>query len=317
MGNSYRRMHQLWPSRCIGSRAKAFRGAGKVKKTRRFKGWRLLSSDKVLVHFDPTLPVGISCDASNVGIGAVLLHCFPDGSERPIANASKTLTQSQRNYSQIQKEAMAIVYALKKFYHYLFGRRFIIVTDHKPLLTLFGPENAMPSLAANRLARCALFLNQFSYQIVYRKTSEHQNDDVLSGLPAGDDPVFDAEEDADDVDTVCMVKSLHVQVRPSDPASLETETAKDPVLTKVMLLHERDGPPRIKPMLMIPQKSFGRLPFPCPLTMGASSTDYELWSLRSSVLLTPRALWCSKDETAGSHRCLLAQHWLGHCWSLS
>jgi len=69
----------------------------------------LLSSDKVLVHFDPTLPVNISCDASNVGIGAVLFHCLPDGSERPIANASKSLTRSQRNYSQIQKEAMAIV----------------------------------------------------------------------------------------------------------------------------------------------------------------------------------------------------------------
>jgi len=52
----------------------------------------LLSSDKVLVHFDPTFPVGISCDASNIGIGAVLFHCFPDGSERPIANVSKTLT---------------------------------------------------------------------------------------------------------------------------------------------------------------------------------------------------------------------------------
>jgi len=106
----------------------------------------LLSSDKVLVHFDPTLPVGISCDASNVGIGAVLFHCFPDGSERPTASASKTLTRSQRNYNQIQKEAMAIVYALKEFYHYLFGRRFIIVTDHKSLLTLFGPEKALPPM---------------------------------------------------------------------------------------------------------------------------------------------------------------------------
>ena len=72
----------------------------------------LLSSDKVLVHFDPTLPVGISCIASNVGIGAVLFHCFRDGSERPIANVSKFLTRSQHNCSQIQKEAMAIVYAL-------------------------------------------------------------------------------------------------------------------------------------------------------------------------------------------------------------
>ena len=86
------------------------------------------------------------------------------------------------------------------------------MTDYKPLLRLFGQEKATPSLAANCLARWALFLNQFSYWIVYCKTSEHQNADVLSRLPAGIDTVFDAEEDADDVDTVCMVKSLRVQV---------------------------------------------------------------------------------------------------------
>ena len=93
------------------------------------------------------------------------------------------------------------------------------------------PANSF--LAANGLVRWALFLNQFSYQVVYRKTSD-QNADVLSRLPDGVDTVFDAEEDAEDVDTVCMVTSLRFQVRPSDPASLVTKTAKDPVLTKVM-----------------------------------------------------------------------------------
>ena len=61
----------------------------------------MLSSNSVLAHFDPSLPLGVSCDASNVGIGAVLFHRFPDGSERPVANASKTLTDAQRKYSQI------------------------------------------------------------------------------------------------------------------------------------------------------------------------------------------------------------------------
>ena len=63
----------------------------------------MLCSKSVLAHFDPSLPLGISCDASNVGIGAVLFHRFPDGCERPVANASKTLTDAQRKYSQIQK----------------------------------------------------------------------------------------------------------------------------------------------------------------------------------------------------------------------
>ena len=68
-----------------------------------------LGKDHVLVHFDPALQVGISCDTSNIGIGVVLSHRYPDGSERPISNVSKTLTPSQRRYSQIQKEALAVV----------------------------------------------------------------------------------------------------------------------------------------------------------------------------------------------------------------
>ena len=63
-----------------------------------------LSKDHVLVHFDPALQVGISCDASNVGLGMVLFHRYPDGSECPIFDVSKTLTPSQRRYSQIQKK---------------------------------------------------------------------------------------------------------------------------------------------------------------------------------------------------------------------
>jgi organic radical activating enzyme len=74
----------------------------------------LLCSDSVLAHYDPSMEIGIACDASEVGIGAVLFHRYTDGSERPIANVSKTLTSAQRKYSQIQKEALAIVFALKK-----------------------------------------------------------------------------------------------------------------------------------------------------------------------------------------------------------
>jgi len=77
----------------------------------------------VLAHFDPSLPLGVACDASAVGIGTTLFHRYSDGSERPIAKISKMLTASQRNYSQIQKEALAIIYALKKFFQYLYMER--------------------------------------------------------------------------------------------------------------------------------------------------------------------------------------------------
>ena len=100
-----------------------------------------------------------------------------------IANVSKTLNGAQKNYTQIQKEALSIVFALSKFHHYFYGRKFILVTDHKPLLSQFGPSSETPKLAANRLARWALMLSQYNYTIEYRNTKQHGNTDALSRLP--------------------------------------------------------------------------------------------------------------------------------------
>ena len=179
----------------------------------------LLSSDDVLVHYRKDVPIGIACDASNVGIGAVLFHRFPGGVERPIANVSKTLTDTQRNYSQIQKEALAIIFGLKKFYQYIYGRRFTLVTDHRPLLAMFGPGKETPTLAANRLARWALLLSQFDYTIEYRRTSNHANADVLSRLPANTDAQFDLEETEDDAEMVCAVNDVSEKLEPGNQSS--------------------------------------------------------------------------------------------------
>jgi hypothetical protein len=203
----------------------------------------VLSSDTVLVHFDPEKPVGLACDASNVGIGAVLFHRYPDGSERPIANVSKTLTTAERNYSQIHKEALAIIFGLKKFYQFLYGRHFTLVTDHKPLTTLFGPKKGTPLLAANRLARWALWLNQFDYTIEYRETAKHGNADALSRLPAGDDKDFDREESGEDVDMVCAIRVLSLQVKPLDANVLRQESGKDPAISTLMR-YTREGWPQ-------------------------------------------------------------------------
>ena len=193
----------------------------------------MLCKDTVLAHFDPSCKIGIACDASEVGL--VLFHGYPDGSERPIANASKTHTDTQRRYSQIQKEALAIVFALRKFHLFLYG--------HKPLLALFGQSKSTPALAANRLARWALMLSQYDYTIEYRKTSEHSNADVLSRLLSGPDSNFDGEEDGADIDTICTVRTISLQLKPSDLGVLAKESAKDSVIATVMRYVREGWPP--------------------------------------------------------------------------
>lgn len=194
----------------------------------------MLCTDTVLAHFDPSLDIGIACDASDCGIGAVFFHRYSDGSERPIANASKTLSPTQRKYSQIHKEALAIIFALSKFHQFLYGRKFIVVTDHKPLLSLFSPDKATPALAANRLARWALTLSQYDYTIEYRQSAKHGNADALSRLPSGPDPEFDKREGGEDMDSVFTILAISRQIRPTDPGVVAKESEKDPVISTVM-----------------------------------------------------------------------------------
>lgn len=204
----------------------------------------LLGTDAVLAHFDPAQLMGISCDASEGGIGAVLFHCYADGAERPIANASKTLTNTQRRYSQIQKEALAVVYGLQKFHKFLYGRNFVLVTDHKPLVSLFSPIKGTPALVANRLARWSLTLSQYDYTIEYRETGAHGNADAHCRLPAGDDVNFDREEQVADVSTVCTIQIISRQLIPTDTGLLAKASKEDPVISTVMR-YVKEGWPHV------------------------------------------------------------------------
>lgn len=116
----------------------------------------LLSSDLLLTHYDPSVDITVVSDASDYGVGAVISHIFPDGSEKAIAHSSKSLTPTERKYSQIEKEALAIIFAVKKFHKMLYGRHFTLITDHKPLISIFGSKKGIPVYTANRLQRWPL-----------------------------------------------------------------------------------------------------------------------------------------------------------------
>ena len=145
---------------------------------------QLVVSRQILTHYDPILPLKLDCDASCYGIGAVISHTFPDGSEKPVAFASRSLTSSERNYAQIEREALGIIFGVRRFHQYLYGRSFVLVTDHKPLTTILHPQSKLPSLAAARMQRWAFILSAYNYTIEYRSTLEHANADALSRLPS-------------------------------------------------------------------------------------------------------------------------------------
>lgn len=142
----------------------------------------VMTSLDFLAHYDPEKPVRLIVDSSAYGLGAVITHIFENGDEKPIAYASRTLNKSEINYSQVEKEGLAIIFGVKKFYQYLYGRKFTLVTDNKPLLTIFGPKKGIPPLSASRLQRWAVTLSSFDYNIEFVK-SQNNIADALSRLP--------------------------------------------------------------------------------------------------------------------------------------
>lgn len=192
-----------------------------------------LASERVLAHFDPAAQLVLTVDAGSGGLGAVLaMPAGPDGVERPLAFASRALTASERNYSQIQKEATAIIFGVKRFHQYLYGRQepFILKTDHRPLLSVFGNKVGVSVMAASRLLRYAIILSAYNYIVQYINSESNVVADYFSRAPLEQEKCT-VEESTDDLS---FLKFLDVNITPITFQEIQKASRNDTTIQTVV-----------------------------------------------------------------------------------
>ena len=139
----------------------------------------MIASAPVLKFYDPSEEAVLQCDASQHGLGAYLMQ-----NGQPVAYASRSLTDTESNYAQIEKELFAIVFGVEKFESYVYGRKFKVETDHKLLESIL--KKSLLS-APKRLQRMMLRLQNFDFEVEYKKGTLLHLADTLSRayLPHG------------------------------------------------------------------------------------------------------------------------------------
>uniref|UniRef100_A0A670HPH4 Gypsy retrotransposon integrase-like protein 1 n=1 Tax=Podarcis muralis TaxID=64176 RepID=A0A670HPH4_PODMU len=187
----------------------------------------LLSSDSVLVQYSEARPLVLACDASPFGIGAVLSHRFPDGREAPLAYFSRTLSRTERNYSQLDKEALALVAGVKRFHEYLYGRTFDLITDHKPLLGLLAGDHPTPPVLSPRMLQWTVFLAAYHYRLVHRPGKSMGHADALRRCPL---PAF--VEDPAPASSLLLIEDL--PAAPVSAVTVASASAQDRTISRVL-----------------------------------------------------------------------------------
>jgi hypothetical protein len=137
---------------------------------------RRLASPPILKFPDFDRPFTITTDASNIGLGAILSQIY-NNNEHVVAYASRNLNSAEKNYSTIEKELLAIVWAIDKFEPYVLGTKFTVVTDHSPLVHLKNLK-----IKSRRLTKWRLKLAEYNFEVIHKKGKQNTNADCLSRL---------------------------------------------------------------------------------------------------------------------------------------
>ena len=262
----------------------------------------LLTAPNLLAHYDDTKPLILACDASPYGVGAVLSRICDDQGERPIAYASRSLHPAERKCSQLDKKALAILFGVSKL---MYGRHFVIYSDHKPLMYILDESKSIPSMASARVQRWALTLSAYTYSIKYRKGKDMCNADALSHLPLTDHP----ESVPKPPETIALFE--HLASVPLAASQIKSMTDCDPTLAKVKQFAQTGWPTTISDEQLQPYWS----------KRNEISVEDGILLWGSRVIVPPQALnrvieeahsthtyWDHQNEEFNSSICLVAKN---------
>lgn len=146
---------------------------------------RLLNNfwSPILYRYCTNLPLVLTCDASPFGVGTVLSHQLPNGREVPVTYYSHTLGPAEQNYSQLDREALALVAGVKRFHHYLYCRSFLLVTNHKPLLGILAGNRQASLILPPQMTCYSTFLSAYSFTLLHQPGYDLAHADALSHCP--------------------------------------------------------------------------------------------------------------------------------------
>lgn len=166
----------------------------------------LLSSDQMLIHYDPEKECVIYTDASDAGMAAVLCQPDDNGNFKPVWFNSRTLTKTERKYPILHRELLAIVYALEKSYKFIFGGKVMIFTDHQPLVPIVKAGLTQPTVH-NRVQRYLIRITPFDLVLRYLEGKKNVLADFASRFPLENEER--SEEDVQEENRALHVNCVH------------------------------------------------------------------------------------------------------------
>ena len=191
-------------------------------------------------YYDPTADVQLEVDASIKGLGATLIQ-----NKQPVAFASKSLTPAETNYRNIDRECLAIVHGIQRFHHYLYGRSFTIISDHKPLeVILHKPLHRAPP----RIQRMMTKIQGYNYTIKYLPGPQHVISDTLSRLPNPHTRVNVSIDDHVNEITINECTDISIDLlnfSPAKQSELRHSTSAEPVMRTLSGLIHTGWPEKI------------------------------------------------------------------------